>query len=47
MSKYIRYEPTDFAVVVKLNTMPMSKDWNGILVLVPPFAEDEPIEAEE
>jgi hypothetical protein len=28
---------------VKLNTLPISKDWDGGLVLVPPFqAEDEP-----
>jgi hypothetical protein len=30
---------------VKLNTLPISKDWNGVLVLVPPFVEeDEPID---
>jgi hypothetical protein len=29
---------------VKLNTVPISKDWNGALVLVPPFVDDdEPI----
>jgi hypothetical protein len=30
---------------VKLNCLPISKDWNGVLVLVPPFVnDDEPIE---
>jgi len=26
---------------VKLNTLPISKDWNGALVLVPPFVPEE------
>jgi hypothetical protein len=25
---------------VKLNTLPISKDWDGALVLVPPFVEE-------
>jgi hypothetical protein len=25
---------------VKLNTLPISKDWNGLLVLVPPFVNE-------
>lgn len=26
---------------IKLNTLPISKDWNGSLVLVPPFVNEE------
>lgn len=26
---------------VKLNTMPIGSDWNGVLKLLPPYAEDE------
>jgi hypothetical protein len=26
---------------IKLNTLPISKDWNGALVLVPPFVEED------
>lgn len=29
---------------VKLNTLPISKDWDGSLVLVPPFAEEDEVQ---
>ncbi len=29
---------------VKLNTMPIGNHWNGVLKLLPPYADDEPEE---
>lgn len=31
----------DPGFTIKLNTLPISKDWDGSLVLVPPFVEED------